>query len=737
VFDCIGRGACGDVFRAWDTRLDREVALKLIPVGSAPGAASTSSIVREGRLLARVRHPSVVTIYGAEQIGARVGIWMELVHGRTLGQLAQSTHGLSPREVARIGLELAQAVEAVHGAGLIHGDIKSGNVMLADDGRVVLMDFGTSREVQDRPGDLAGTPLFLAPELLKGEPATPRSDIYSVGVVLYHLLTGSYPVDGITARAIGDAHAAGVRSSIQAVRTDLPAGLAHVIDRALEPSPERRYESAASLGEDLRRVIAPLPSRLGWVLTAVLCAATAGLIWQTRPTPTADFSSASSPEPPIVAVLPFEDLSGDREGELVAEGLSAEIVRSLAAIEGLAVRPVMPGPGRENPASDERDLGRQVGANLVLSGTVSASRGRLRVGSQLTRTSDGVTVWADAIVRDGADLFSAHEEISTAIVNRLRLRVGRGQRRYDIDPDAYYQFLKARGLQARRHVDNAGAAAELFERVIARNRGFAPGWAGLASALGAFSRAVPGDVLPPRNPRMEVAAMEAIRLDPLLADAHSAMGALHARDREWAEADAAFRQALALNPSQTAIHTEFVLAVLLPMGRLAEGLELLDAASAIEPLSLDVRRVRAMMEVETGRYRQALESARWVVERDAAFPFADLWLGRALVFLGRPDEAIEIFERSPDRFGYLGYLHAVNGRRREAEALAAAHPDLPARQMLIYAGLGDIDRALAALERTMEVNWWVAATWIQRPEMAILRGHPRLLAVQRRLGLAE
>jgi TolB-like protein len=464
----------------------------------------------------------------------------------------------------------------------------------------------------------------------------------------------------------------------------------------IDPSVARRYDSAGRLCEDLQAVLTPASNR-GRLLAAVLLAAISSLVWQASP----PSSSLVGPEAPIVAVLPFVDLQRDRESGLVAEGLTAEVVRSLAGIDGLAVRPVMPLSTGRNAPLEVRDLGRQLGANLVLSATVQVSSGELRVTPQLTRVADGIIIWADAIVRNAGTLFSAHEEIATAIVNRLRLRVGRGQRRYDIDADAYYQFLKARGLQAQRHVENAGVAAQLFEQVIASNHGFAPAWAGLASAIGAFSRAVPGDVLPPRDPRMEAAALEALRLDPLLADAHAALGALHARDREWALADASFRQALALNPSQTTIHTDFVLAVLLPMGRVAEGLELLRTASTIEPLSLDVRRVRAMMEIESGRYQEALQSAQWVLERDAAFPFADLWLGRALVFLGRPDEAIPIFERAPDRFGYLGYLHAVNGRRREAELLAAAHPDWPARQMLIYAGLGDTERALDALERTV------------------------------------
>jgi tetratricopeptide (TPR) repeat protein len=220
-----------------------------------------------------------------------------------------------------------------------------------------------------------------------------------------------------------------------------------------------------------------------------------------------------------------------------------------------------------------------------------------------------------------------------------------------------------------------------------------------------------------------------------LADAHAALGILHAGDREWARAEDSFRHALALNPSLTTIHTDFVLTVLLPAGRLEEALQLLAVASTVEPQSLDVRRVRALIEVDAGRYDEAMESARWVLERDPAFPFADVWLGRALVFAGRSDEALPIFQRTPERFGYLGYLYAVTGRRAEAERLAEARPDSPARQMLIYAGLGDEGRALEALERALGLNWWVAATWMDRPEMAILRGHPRLGVLKRRLGL--
>src|SRR5262245_52377929 len=201
LLERIGRGAFGEVFRAGDTRLDREVALKLLPGTPSPDSDAESSIIREGRLLAKVRHPNVVTIYGAEQIGNRIGLWMELVRGRTLEQLLREGVMFRADEVVDIGVELCRAVSAVHAAGLLHRDIKAHNVVRADDGRVVLMDFGAGRELDDSSSsDLAGTPLYLAPEVLAGGPATVQSDVYSLGVVLYHLLTKSYPVEGKTIR---------------------------------------------------------------------------------------------------------------------------------------------------------------------------------------------------------------------------------------------------------------------------------------------------------------------------------------------------------------------------------------------------------------------------------------------------------------------------------------------------------------------------------------------------------
>ena len=331
LLEKVGEGAYGEVYRAWDTRLDREVALKLLPPGFGDEAAPATSIIEEGRLLARVRHPNVVTIYGAERIDNRIGLWMEFVKGRTLEQILEQGTVLSPSETVAIGLELCRAVSAVHGAGLLHRDIKAHNVMRSEDGRIVLMDFGTGRKLDDDASlDLAGTPLYLAPEVLLGQPATTRSDLYSLGVVLFHLVTGSYPVHGRTVREIRGAHEGGQRTAVQVARPDVPPKLARIIERAIDPRPERRYESADALGAELaalmpRPKIVRLASAAG-VAAAVILVVGGG--WEvvgrqvgSWRTPSALLMGFTPAARPVIAVLPFKNLSDRARQRLLRRGV--------------------------------------------------------------------------------------------------------------------------------------------------------------------------------------------------------------------------------------------------------------------------------------------------------------------------------------------------------------------------------------------------------------------------------
>jgi serine/threonine-protein kinase len=272
ILENIGQGRFGDVYRAFDPRLDREVALKLLRPRAASDPAEASLAIDEGRMLAKVRHPNVVTVFGADRIDGRVGVWMELIRGRTLEQELQARGPLLADEVLAIGRDVCAALDAVHDAGLVHRDVKAQNVMRDSTGRVVLMDFGTGREhAVGGPDELAGTPLYLAPEVVNGGRATPQADVYSVGVLLHHLATGSFPVTGATLGAIRSAHA-GARDPAADAAAQLPSELRATVVRALARDPGRRYRSIGDLGTALASslgVTAPRPTRAGPVLIVV------------------------------------------------------------------------------------------------------------------------------------------------------------------------------------------------------------------------------------------------------------------------------------------------------------------------------------------------------------------------------------------------------------------------------------------------------------------------------------
>jgi TolB-like protein/tRNA A-37 threonylcarbamoyl transferase component Bud32 len=770
LLERIGRGAFGEVYRAWDTRLDREVALKLLPADRSPGNPVASSIIHEGRLLAKVRHRNVVSIYGAEQIGDQIGLWMEFVRGHTLEQILDNRKVVSAAEAVDISLELCRAVSAVHGAGLLHRDIKAHNVLRADDGRIVLMDFGTGRELEDdATSDLAGTPLYLAPEVLQGQRATVRSDIYSLGVLLYHLVVGSYPVQARTVREVRGAHERGEKTAVQTARPDVPPKLARVIERAIDAHPERRYQSADALAADLA-ALQPRPKLVRLAYAAGVAAASvliAAVGWEmagrqagSSRTPSALLAgfaglspvgavNVSPAERPIIAVLPLQNLSAEPDSDYFTDGLTDEIIRNLAVIKGLEVRSRTSSFAFKGKPRNLRDVGEQLGVNLVVEGSIMRSGSKLRINAQLVQVAGDVPLWAERFNRELKDIFTIQEEISRAIVNKLRLRLGRGQRRYDSNLEAYELYLKGRAVVARRGTSNSQEAAALFEQVIERDPAFAPAYAGLADAYAFMSMDIEGRPNRPGGPapapissetalsRMRPAAVQAIELDPLLAEAHAAMGLLRSRERDWENAQRSFQRAMELNPSLTRTYTNYATSTLIPLGKLDEAARLLEEALRADPLSLDVRRELAMVQIMAGRYDEAIANLERVRTVDPNFPFGDLFLARALTFAGRLTEALPIWELKREEPGsqhWMAYAYVMAGRRAEVERFAATH-DHPYRLAMIYAALGDSDRALLALDRAADILPQRVALLLMYPEMAPLRGDPRFAAVRRKLGL--
>jgi serine/threonine-protein kinase len=737
ILERLGRGAYGDVHRAWDTRLDREVALKLLP--APPNAEDrTTSIIEEGRLLARVRHPNVATIYGADRIGDQIGLWMELVEGRTLEQLLAAGRRFSVVEVTEIGCQLAKALDAVHAAGLLHRDVKAQNVILDRDGRSVLTDFGTGLELSERAVSAAGTPLYLAPEVLRGSPSSVQSDIYALGVLLYRLMTHAYPVGARSLDELRAAHASGEIGDLREIRPDTPVRLKRAIERALDPDPARRHTSARMLASDLERCRAG--GRSAWMLAAAATIITLGLAawWATRD----GARDAMPPGVPAIAVLPLENLSKDTDSDWLADGLTDEIINSLAVVDGLEVRSRTSSFAFKGRPRQLSDVQKHLRVNLVLAGSMMVAGDRLRVNVQLVKPSADEVIWAHRF--DGAlkDVFSIQDGIARAVVDRLRLTIGRDQRRYDTNLVAYEAYHRAREENDRRGPDSSLKALELFRQAIRADDRYAPAYAGLANAY-AFLSMTPyqnvqgGEALH----QMRAAARTALDLGPQLAEAHAAMGAVHAREHNWAAADQSFSTAIELNPTLTQVYSNYSFFVLQPLGEFHRAEELIRNALWSDPKSLDLKREQAELEISTGRYDAAITHLFEIHDQDPMFPFLTNLIVRALTLADRADEARAFNEerRKGGRGGaaqhYVAWMLVKLGRRAEAEKLARNNEGFPFRAALSYAALGDLDRAFEFFEQAADTEPQRLPLTLSWPELRPLRGDPRMTALRQRFNL--
>ncbi|HSC28764.1 MAG TPA: protein kinase, partial [Vicinamibacterales bacterium] len=697
--------------------------------------------------------------HGAEQIGDRIGLWMEFVRGRTLEELIQSGTIFRTADVINIGVELCNAVSAVHAAGLLHRDIKAQNVIRTEDGHVVLMDFGTGREFDDTlSSDLTGTPLYLAPEVLAGGAATVRSDIYSLGVLLYHLATGSYPVSGRTLRDLRRAHEGNERVALRTSRPDVRPALARVIERATDPRPERRYATVDVLARDLtalqrRPGIVRLRNGLA-AAAAILLVLLAALEIRARLSgdrrgPASQLAGllAGAPGPvehPVIAVLPFRNLSTEPGRDLLVDSVTAGLIRQLSIIDGLQVKGQQSSFMLRDRPLDLADIGKRLDVNLAVEGDARFSDGTLLIHAALVSVPDGLRLWSDAIeqrIESEADITGVVEDVTRTIVDRLRLKLGSPQRRYDTDIETLQVYLRARAMRDARG-PQARAAIPLFEEVIRRDPSYAPAQAALAATYGYLGLNYSDGssiYLPSREAAVlaEPWARRALATDPMLAEAHASIGFVHAYALRWVDAEESFERAINLEPGNSALYGDLVLSTLLPWGRLDESLSRLETALHGDPLSLDAKRILANVQIRAGRYDDARENCLRVLEVDPDFPFVRRFLAVALLFKGERTEALALFEQlSARNRGVKGWIHAIHGRRAEAEAIAAQFAHNPDVQAAIYGLLGDRDRTFEALERLAALNPGRAASLLDLPELG-LRGDTRVEAFRRKLGFPQ
>jgi serine/threonine protein kinase/cytochrome c-type biogenesis protein CcmH/NrfG len=757
ILSLVGRGGMGEVFLAADTELGRKVALKLLPAHWTSDGERVRRFKQEARAASALNHPNILTVHEIGEFKGRHFIVSEFVEGETLRQRIKS--GPIPSQAAlEIATQVASALVAAHQAGIVHRDIKPENVMVRPDGLVKVLDFGLAKLAEPRqidysitePGQVVGTPSYMSPEQARGAGVDARSDIFSLGLVLFEMIAGRPPFAGATATDLIISIVQAEPEPLRSHAPDAPPELEQIVARALRKKPQERYETAADLLSDLKRpqqrlnlqtksaASSPVPPWRTWPWRKISVAAVIALLlvigwlWLARPKP--ESSSAS-----VIAVLPFKNLSAEPESEYFVDGLTDEIIRNLSLIEGLEVRSRTSSFTFKDKPHNIRDVGEQLKANLVLDGSVLRSAGNLRINAELVRVSDDTPLWSGRFDRELKDIFTIQDEISRSVVNELRLKLGRGKRRYDTNSETYELYLKGRSFLVRGGNPNATRSAELFEQVIGKDPAFAPAYAGLAEAYATLSSIlVEGHVdAEAAYATMRATAERALQLDPLLADAHAAMGQVYARELDWAGAEKAFRRATDLNPNLTKAYVDLAYFVLAPTGRVDQALQELGKAGRADPLSPMVWQFRGMILISAGRFEEGIASCRRALAADPNSPGAvNTTLARGLFQKGRTAEAIAILEKdTKGGEGYLGYAYAVTGRRAEAEALAAKNAHAPRRQALIYAGLGDKERLFDALERMAADKDPLVQLYISYPELALIRDDPRLPPFRKKIGL--
>lgn len=681
LLNIVGRGSYGIVYRAWDTRLERLVALKLFH-----GAANPDAVIQEGRMLARMRHENVVSVYGADVLDGVAGIWMELVHGRTLDNIVKDSGPLAAREAAAVGADIAEALATVHAAGLLHCDVKAQNVVRENGGRVVLMDLGAGRLAPemhdgDQVSDVAGTPRYMAPELFQaGAVATRAGDIYSFGVLLYFLLSARFPVDGKTLGEMRRAHQEGRTRALEDVCSGLPADLVALVTKAIDRDPARRPESAADMQSSLAAVASATEpdttsSTLWWTAVpalAVLVLVT--MLWSTRSsTPT-----ATLPPPNTLAVMPIRNLTGDPSKQFLADGLTEVLIAHLAKVTGLNVASSASTAMLRSSSGGDKAMADKLGVRYLLAGSVLQADERIRISVRLDDPHAGRSIWGTELERLPSTILGARSEIASLVAARLSLERPPAALTDSRQLTAEAQEAFIRGLVEVSTVSNARMleGVRLFERAVALE----PSWAEPLAYL-AYAQQYTTEFGNPsrRAERAEIVranALRAIQLDPAVPMSYTALAAVQAyHDWDFRAAESTLRQGLVALPRDGIARGRLAL-LLAAQKRLVEAIREAERSRDDEPLVPERHVNLGMVRYYSRDFDRGLADMEQALKLSPNFALAFIGKGRIFAALGRHDEAAESAQRAirispnPGYFALLGIIHAQAGRATElAEAL--------------------------------------------------------------------
>jgi eukaryotic-like serine/threonine-protein kinase len=739
ILNQLGKGGMGEVFVALDTRLNRRVALKILPSAMALDPSRLSRFQREAQAIAALNHPNIVTIYSVEECESIPFITMELVSGRSLAEVIPS-QGLPLNDFLEIAIGVAQALSAAHEQRIVHRDLKPANIMVTTDKRVKILDFGLAKLIPTKPniedtdyqtmehtaeGIVFGTMPYMSPEQLQGTFTDHLTDIFSFGVVLYEMALGKRPFSGESATALISSILKTEPPFVNQVRTELPADLGKLISRCIEKDLERRIQTAKDIRNQLESI-----SRGQIIIEAS--------------------------EEKSIAVLPFVNISADPENEYFCDGLAEELINALTRIEPMQVVARTSAFSFKGKGLDVREIGKKLNVHHVLEGSVRRSGSRLRITAQLIDVSNGYHIWSEKYDREMADTFTIQDEISLAIVNTLRGKLLNEEKtlllnRYRHNVEAYHSYLRGRHFWAQRPSAEAfSKAIENFQEAIAIDPNYVLAHVGLADCYISLGTTEVG-AQPPHKvmPKAKELLTKSLKLDNMSSEAHSSYAFMLTNyDWDWTKAKSEYESALQINPNNSNAHhwySHFLIAMGDVKGSLRESLVCLE----LDPIDPVINLHLAWHYYFAGQFNEAIEQC---IKANRLYP-ESLWLsffaGLAYEQTGNYDAASakfrETIAKSKDvsyPIAAMGHLYAISGKTDEAMRIIkqlqdfSNHIYVPAYDnAIIYAGLDKKDQAFEWLKKACEERSSSMTCLKADPRLNPLHSDPRYHELITRVGL--